>query len=214
MIYYHDITIEENNILYGPGRRIVLWTQGCTIRCKGCTNKHLYSREGAKTMTSHELMERCMQTPHIEGITLHGGEPTDQIEDLLPVIKKLHESNFSIILFTGREIEELNSKIQLEFLQQCDLVICGPFVQSKLNRNLHFRGSENQRVIKIGDRFANYQIHDGLNMVLLEINDDGIIINKGFPDEQIHQLINDLSLRTETPYDSQRQTSRHQCPTR
>jgi len=202
MIYLYDVTVEENESLYGPGRRIVIWTKGCSIRCQGCTSQHLWSRENAKLYTTQQLIDFCLKQSNIEGITLHGGEPTDQIEALMPVIKELKKHLFSVILFTGREIEELETDQQLEFLSLCDLIKCGPFEIKKSNRFLQFRGSTNQRLIKISKRYENYQFRDGINVVILELNKNGILVNKGFPDQEMERLIDEISVRNETSNDS------------
>jgi anaerobic ribonucleoside-triphosphate reductase activating protein len=212
VIYYHDITLEENNFLYGPGKRLVIWTQGCSIRCFGCTNAHLYSREGAKRISSDALKTIVLQAS-IEGITFHGGEPSDQFEALLPVVEAAHQKGLNVVLFTGREIEDLGSPLQQRFLESCDLVKCGPFDITKLDRYLHLRGSTNQRIIKCGNRLANYEIEDGFNVVLLDVDNDGIIVNKGFPDERIDQMIDDVSMRTENQNDSPRQVKRNRSST-
>ena len=211
MIYLYDITVEENEHLYGPGRRIVIWTKGCTIGCFGCTSKHLWTRENAKLYTTQELIDYCINQDNIEGITLHGGEPTDQMESLMPVIKALKKHGFSVILFTGHEIEEFKSSLELEFISLCDLIKCGPFDITKVNRFLQFRGSTNQRLIKITKRYENYELKDGLNVVLLEFDKSGILINKGFPDKDMEQLIDELSVRNEINNDCKRQTKRNKC---
>lgn len=188
MIRYHAVTDEENNQLYGPGKRVVIWTQGCSLRCEGCTNQHLWDRTKGKDITAKELIDICSRD-EIDGITLHGGEPIEQLDELFPVVKAIHESNKSVILFTGYEIEELTTDKQKEFLSLCDLIKCGRFDKAKLNRYLHFRGSDNQRIIIISDRFKNYKIHDGQNVVLLTITLDGEVNLKGFPDEVMRDIL-------------------------
>lgn len=206
MIYLYDISIENQENLYGPGKRIVIWTKGCSIGCNGCTSKHLWSRDNAKEYTQAELIDYCMSQQGIEGITLHGGEPTDQLLELLPVLIELKKNGLSVILFTGKEIEDFKTNDELLFIKQCDIVKCGPFDIAKTNRFLHFRGSTNQRIVNISDRYKDYQFIDGLNVVLIDIHNDGIIINKGFPDHDIEKLISEFSVRKETRDDSKRKT--------
>jgi anaerobic ribonucleoside-triphosphate reductase activating protein len=124
---YYDIIVEENELLYGPGKRLVLWVQGCSIRCKGCTNQHLWSREGAKKISSKDLIVLISGYPDLEGITLLGGEPADQLDELIPVMKWSKHNNLSVILFTGYEIEDFLQPNEIEFITYTDLVICGPF---------------------------------------------------------------------------------------
>jgi anaerobic ribonucleoside-triphosphate reductase activating protein len=189
MIYYHKISVEENEILYGPGKRLVLWTQGCSIKCRGCNNKHLWSVKGAKTISEELFLDNFFSLDGIDGITLLGGEPTDQINSLFIVIKEIRSRGYSVILFTGHEIEDFKSVFEQTFIAFCDLIICGPFMIDKVDLYLHFRGSTNQRIIKNSSRFKDYIILDGNNIVLLDIQKDGIITNKGFPDNDIIEEI-------------------------
>lgn len=193
MINYYKISIEENNLLYGPGKRVVIWTQGCSIRCKGCNNKHLWNVADAKKISKELFLEQFFSFKDIDGITLLGGEPTDQIDELLPIIRVIHNRGFTVVLFTGHEIEEFKSYIEKNFISLCDLIICGPFDINKLNIYLHFRGSTNQRVIKNSPKFFDYPILDGDNTVLIDIENDGTIINKGFPDTEISEEIEKFS---------------------
>ncbi|HOI47005.1 MAG TPA: 4Fe-4S single cluster domain-containing protein [Bacilli bacterium] len=204
MINLHALTIEDNANLYGPGRRVVIWTQGCSIRCPGCTNEHLWTTKGAIEYEYKEILDFITNQQNIEGITLHGGEPTDQIEVLLPLLYQVRKLELSIILFTGKEIESFKSVKQKEFIGLCDIVKCGPFDARKLNRYLHFRGSTNQRIIHISDRYRHLTFNDGQNTVLLDIDKNGIIVSKGFSDEQMSQLINDYGELVVSEHDSKR----------
>jgi anaerobic ribonucleoside-triphosphate reductase activating protein len=190
MIKYHSVSVEENDLLYGPGKRLVIWVQGCSIHCDGCTNEHLWDMSQGKGLSAEELAAMCLDSKvALDGITLHGGEPTEQFKELMPAIVRIKAAGKSVILFTGYEIEELTSPEQKEFLSLCDIIICGRFDITKLNRYLHFRGSDNQRVIINSKRFKNYRIKDGQNTVLLQVDSNGEIACKGFPDEDMTELL-------------------------
>ena len=70
MINYASYVYEENEHLYGPGKRLLLFTQGCSLRCKGCVNQHLWEFGAGRNITAQEILQLCVD---IEGITLHGG---------------------------------------------------------------------------------------------------------------------------------------------
>jgi len=40
----------------GPGRRIGLWVQGCTIHCKGCVSQDTWPRDPAKAIAVTDLV--------------------------------------------------------------------------------------------------------------------------------------------------------------
>ena len=60
----------------GPGTRSALWVQGCTLRCPGCFNPHLWGVRGGR-MTAPEQIAADIPLD-VEGLTLLGGEPFEQ----------------------------------------------------------------------------------------------------------------------------------------
>ena len=58
------------------GRKpFVIWTQGCTLGCKGCWNEQFWPESGGKARQIDDLAQEILATKDIEGITLLGGEP-------------------------------------------------------------------------------------------------------------------------------------------
>ena len=106
MINYRTYSYEENEHLFGPGKRLLLFTQGCSLRCKGCVNQHLWEFGVGKNISTAELVKLCMDT---DGVTLHGGEPLDQAEGLYGFVKTLKANGKTVVLFTGYLYKELNS---------------------------------------------------------------------------------------------------------
>ena len=83
MINIHRYEVVENEHLYGPGKRLLLFTQGCSLRCKGCTNQHLWEFGKGVDVTIEEILNQCTD---LDGLTLHGGEPLDQAGILIVLI--------------------------------------------------------------------------------------------------------------------------------
>ena len=188
MIRYHAYSIEEKDLLYGPGKRLVLWVVGCSLCCDGCINPHLWNPQGGIEISSNELVQLCSSS-EIEGITLLGGEPAEQAEKLLPALRTIKAMGKTIVFFTGYEIEELNTATQKEIVDLSDIIICGRFDKTKLNHFLHFRGSSNQRVILNSERYKKYKIRDGQNTVVVSITENGEVICKGIPDNDMKSTI-------------------------
>ena len=64
--------------------------------------------------------------------------------------KLVHGAGKDVTIFTGYTYEQLlekNDPAVNALLDQCDLLIDGPFVLEQRNLELRFRGSENQRLI-------------------------------------------------------------------
>jgi anaerobic ribonucleoside-triphosphate reductase activating protein len=86
-----------------------------------------------------------LRAHHADGLTVSGGEPFDQSEALAMILKHWRmRSKGSVIVFTGREFEELSGWLQ-ENPGFIDAVVSGPF-RADLPQTLAMRGSDNQRL--------------------------------------------------------------------
>ncbi len=186
MINYYEYCIVENEHLYGPGKRTLLFVQGCSIHCKGCVNRHLWSFGCGKDAKTEEIVDFCLENK-VEGITLHGGEPLDQPDGLYPLVKELKAKGFTVILFTGYNKKEL-TPMQRRIWDASDIVICGRFDLYKRNVYLQFRGSTNQRVIRRKGKYRNYKVCDGQTVSLLTISNNGKLNIKGFYTDDVEEL--------------------------
>ena len=189
MIRVHKLMIVENEHLYGPGKRLLLYLKGCSIHCEGCINKHLWPFDGGTMISSKNIIDVCKKEK-LEGITIHGGEPLDQAEGLYDVVKKIKDEKYTIILFTGYIKKELN-KTQIRIWNLSDIVVAGRFQLNKRNVNLQFRGSTNQRVYTHNGQYENYKIHDGYTTAILTIDENGDMDVNGFLTEDIMKLVGD-----------------------
>ena len=138
MSTYNIHHIAHNSKIYGPGDRDVIWFKGCTIRCKGCINPHLWSFDKENEMTLSSVLNLIKA----KEVTLLGGEPLDQ-KDLHDLIIELKHRNIGVILFTGYSCNNLNAK-KLQIVKLCDVVISEPFDLEKKDDSLYLRGSSNQ----------------------------------------------------------------------
>lgn len=192
MIRYAYYSIEEQELLYGPGRRLVLWVQGCSLHCVGCTNYALWNKNGGKETTDANLVKLVLDS-QVCGITLLGGEPMEQSEELSQVVKNLTQRGLSIVTFSGYEKEELITASQKYIADNSDFLICGRYIASKRNMYLQFRGSTNQTVYFPTGKYRGYQLKDGHNVALLSITEDGVIACKGYQTEELHDLVEGLT---------------------
>lgn len=150
-------TIKNCDIANGPGVRVSLFVSGCTHRCPGCFNEVAWDFDYGQPFTEEtiESIIEMLRPSYIRGLTLLGGEPfeprnqADVVKLLRRVKQELPEK--SIWAFSGYlfETDMLSGRIGdvSEYLSYLDVLVDGPFILSKKNLSLRFRGSENQRLI-------------------------------------------------------------------
>lgn len=145
------ITVSE---VEGPFKRMAIWFQGCDIDCFGCCNKELQEFKIANVMSFDQLLELIIETKktyEIEGVTFCGGEPSLQ-RHLHLLGLKLRELNIGTIMFSGKYVEQLPK----ELVNSMDMILDGPFVLSKLEKERRLLGSTNQRIVNITNRYENH----------------------------------------------------------
>ncbi len=150
----------KNSRMEGPGVRDTIWLQGCTIGCLGCSNLAYWHHSPRKQIpVSWFLAHFRTRVGSIDGVSLSGGEPTEQAEAVSVLLSGVKALGFSTVCYTGRRYEEIrNSGTYRELLRQTDLLIDGPFLQSERDPNLYWRGSRNQRLIRLSHRFSEQDI--------------------------------------------------------
>lgn len=79
--------------------------------CRNCFNNKLWdSSVATKEYTPEQVAENIIKYAPNKYITISGGEPTDQIEELIELCKILKSNGFHILVYTWRSINELFSK--------------------------------------------------------------------------------------------------------
>jgi anaerobic ribonucleoside-triphosphate reductase activating protein len=132
----------------GPGIRIGVWFQGCSIRCKGCISKHTWAFDKKYKKTIAQVIDQINYYSDIyntKSITISGGEPFDQSSSLYTLLKKLKELKFKdILLYSGYKFNYLQKNYG-DILKYIDVLIDGPFIESKKTNKI-YKGSNNQRM--------------------------------------------------------------------
>jgi anaerobic ribonucleoside-triphosphate reductase activating protein len=181
--------ISEHSTIYGPGVRFVIWTQGCTLACKGCWNKQFWAKSGTK-MKVNSLIAQIASTEGIEGITLLGGEPLQQAEPVLKIIQAVQKLGLSVFLYTGYDVEEFDKTMQACF-DNSDIAITGRYIQEKRDTSLRWRGSTNQ-IVHTQSEFYNNLLFEERNEVEFVISEDGIVSMFGYPDEELRSWASEI----------------------
>ena len=74
----------------GPGRRAAIWLQGCSIHCPGCVSRDTWAP--AASLTEVAAVADWIEDQAddgLTGITVSGGEPLDQPEQLAALLTDL-----------------------------------------------------------------------------------------------------------------------------
>ena len=137
----------------GPGVRYALWVQGCPRRCPGCVAPEAQALDGGTELETGALAWEILLSG-AEGLTISGGEPFLQAEALAELIRTVRRKrDLGVIVYTGYVYEELLADPAARaLLEETDLLIDGPYVK-ELDDGKSLRGSSNQRVIPLTERY-------------------------------------------------------------
>lgn len=136
----------------GDGVRVSLFVSGCRMHCKGCFNPESWDFLYGEVFTekTKEDILKGLHSDYVEGFSLLGGDPfepehEETLVDLLKTIKEKYPHK-DVWCWTGRKLEKIKDSPLLKYI---DVLIDGAFVEHLKDSNLKWRGSSNQRIIRI-----------------------------------------------------------------
>lgn len=164
----------------GPGRRFALWTQGCSLRCPGCCNPELFG-SGGEERSVDELITAIRDTPGIEGISVLGGEPTEQ-PDLAELCERTRALGLTVMLFSGHLRADLEARLP-GLLPHVDLLVDGPYRARERDDSRRWIGSRNQQLHVLSDAYdpATDPRFQAAQTVEIRLEDGEVVVN-GWPD--------------------------------
>lgn len=146
--YYH------NSLVEGPGRRTSVLFAGCDLACKGCWVPQLRSAADGSLIDVDSLADLLLDPRYKRnGVSILGGEPFLQQDGLLALVRALCERGCRhILVYTGHTYEGLLVRARREpaigaILDEIDMLIDGPYVETLAANAGPWTGSRNQRVI-------------------------------------------------------------------
>lgn len=143
--------------MLGPYVRSAIWVSGCCFDCKGCMAGEMNSLPPVKAAVD-ELVEIFSGAKSCEGISISGGEPFLQAEALSDLIEGIRgRRDYGVVAYTGFTLEELQGMKEKEtgrLLGNIDILIDGRY-EAGLDDGKPFRGSSNQRIILLTDRYRH-----------------------------------------------------------
>ena len=166
------------DVANGEGMRVSVSVSGCRNHCKGCFQPQTwdfnYGREYTPEIEQFIIDE--LSKSYYDGITILGGDPMEP-ENQEPVLRLLRRikkelPDKNVWAYTGyvydRDLvpggKRFVDGVTRELLESIDILIDGRFVEELKNLMLNFRGSGNQRIIKMKETLETGKV------VLSELN--------------------------------------------
>lgn len=166
------------DVANGEGMRVSVFVSGCRNHCKGCFQPQTwdfnYGREYTPEIEQFIIDE--LSKSYYDGITILGGDPMEP-ENQEPVLRLLRRikkelPDKNVWAYTGyvydRDLvpggKRFVDGVTRELLESIDILIDGRFVEELKNLMLNFRGSSNQRIIKMKETLETGEV------VLSELN--------------------------------------------
>ena len=166
------------DVANGEGMRVSVFVSGCRNHCKGCFQPQTwdfnYGREYTPEIEQFIIDE--LSKSYYDGITILGGDPMEP-ENQEPVLRLLRRikkelPDKNVWAYTGyvydRDLvpggKRFVDGVTRELLESIDILIDGRFVEKLKNLMLNFRGSGNQRIIKMKETLETGKV------VLSELN--------------------------------------------
>jgi len=171
--------LENQSFIYGPGSRFVIWVQGCSLHCKGCWNFRMWSFEKREEYSVTQLFEMAI-AEKVEGITILGGEPLDQIDEVFQLCTECKKTGLSVMVFTGYELSEIRNSDKVKIMSVADILITGRYDEKLRTLNHQWIGSTNQQILFLTDRYKDFGIENG-NYMEIDIEENGKMTILGFP---------------------------------
>lgn len=147
----------------GPGQRLVIWTIGCSKHCKGCSNPELWDRAPSKNIDVDSLASNIIKQldgQKIDGITITGGDPLEQYDELVKLILMLKPICDDILVYTGYIVSEIPTDKLAVLKKYVDVLIDGRYINERNTNECVLRGSANQNLIffneKVKEKYETY----------------------------------------------------------
>lgn len=137
----------------GPGTRVAVWVQGCTIRCAGCASVDTWDATAGATWEVDALADTILAeaaSVDATGLTITGGEPFQQPDAVAALISRLRAgwpltSQPDVLVFTGYAAAAARRRAPALW-DSADVIIAGPYRRDRPSDN-PLLGSANQTIV-------------------------------------------------------------------
>ncbi len=147
------LDILEETMADGPGLRTAIYCAGCAHHCPGCHNPQSWDFMGGRMVRIEEILD-IIKEDEFSNVTFSGGDPLYQVEGFTELALRIkEETDKTIWCYTGFTYEEIIADERLSMiLPYLDVIVDGPFIEEKKDKELLFRGSSNQRIIYLNGK--------------------------------------------------------------
>ncbi|HET7228701.1 MAG TPA: 4Fe-4S single cluster domain-containing protein [Longimicrobium sp.] len=138
----------------GPGKRAVVWVQGCSLRCPGCMVPETWSPSGGRAVDVAELAREILAAERLDGVTVSGGEPMEQPGAVAELLAAVRAAGKTAWVYSGYTLEELLARQDAEVdrvLALTDVLVDGRYERER-PESAGYRGSGNQRLVPLTGR--------------------------------------------------------------
>lgn len=140
------------DIANGPGIRTSIFVSGCRRHCPGCHNQKMWDF-GYGIPFDDGVREKILESlapEWVQGLSILGGEPFEPenepgLVSLAEEVKKRYPEK-DIWVYSGYTYKELEGRRLLEL---CDVLVDGEYSAAERDISLPFRGSRNQKIVKL-----------------------------------------------------------------
>lgn len=180
----------------GPGRRVVVWVQGCDLACPGCFNPQTHD-VAEPSERSSDVADRILaaRDAGTDGVTFSGGEPFQQAAAVADCARRVRAAwpEVSLMAFSGYPLEALRGPLAppgaAALLAQLDLLVDGRYDARRPSRR-PWRASANQRLWVLGRAPVDWHASTDAE---LHVSPDGGVLLSGFPDPGLRRAVSRLA---------------------
>ena len=161
---YHNIV--QNDLMNGPGLRVVLFVSGCDHHCKNCQNPQTWDYNSGIPFDEPAMFEiiQGLKNDYISGLTISGGDPLSEknisvVMDIINRVREIYGNEKSIWVYTGYTIDELIDRGDItttSILKSIDGLVDSEYIDELKSPELPWIGSSNQHVFQMKSSMLDY----------------------------------------------------------